>query len=39
MLQEFLDKKLSHMEVTETAGKVKEKFERLIKAVLSLDFS
>ncbi len=33
------NKKLSHMEVTETAGKVKEKFERLIKAVLSLDFS
>ncbi len=33
------DRKLSHSEVTETAGRVKEKFERLIKAILSLDFS
>ncbi len=32
------DSKLSHNEVTETAGRVKEKFERLIKAVLFLDF-
>ena len=32
------DSKLSHNEVTETAGKVKEKFERLIKSVLSLEF-
>ncbi len=34
----ILKSKLSHNEVTETAGRVKEKFERLIKAVLSLDF-
>ncbi len=32
------DSRLSHDEVTETAGRVKEKFERLLKAVLSLDF-
>jgi purine-nucleoside phosphorylase len=32
------DSKLTHDEVTETAGRVKQKFERLIKAVLSLDY-
>lgn len=31
--------KLSHSEVTETANRVKEKFERLIKRTLSLKFS
>ncbi len=31
--------KLSHNEVTETASRVKEKFERLIKRTLSLKFS
>jgi purine-nucleoside phosphorylase len=30
--------KLTHTEVTETAGRVKTKFERLIKNVLSLEF-
>lgn len=30
--------KLSHKEVTDTANRVKEKFERLIKRTLSLDF-
>jgi purine-nucleoside phosphorylase len=31
--------KLSHSEVTETANRVKEKFERLVKRTLSLKFS
>ena len=29
------DKKLNHTEVTETANKVKEKFERLVKKMIS----
>ena len=30
------DKKLNHEEVTETANKVKDKFERLVKRIISL---
>lgn len=31
-------RKLSHNEVTETASLVKEKFERLVKRILLLEF-
>ena len=30
----ILDKKLSHVEVTETANRIKDKFVRLMKAIL-----